>query len=418
MRGRNGGAAGERGGAQTAAESSVEEKGGDSIDWLALPYRKVPHTHNCCGREIRSIVAAADSAPTSHRFKMTSKTTASIQRVQKLNHVRQEGPNWVLIAGSALLSTLTVSLGCKLKKAFQIRRQDTSHKDVHTEYRKSASKKSSGACQLHSSLYHFNQDEEVCCYCLSGTSEGRVDVKQPKNPVAHEADVSLTLVEIPAAEQNKDVGSVMWISSPDRLEMPRKPLHHSNSSGSPCISESGSDIYSKREVIQKLRQQLKRRDEMIMEMQAQITDLQNSLNIQLSQSAHLQAQLDCTGRDLFNSEREIQQLRKVIADHCVAEVVSPEKPIEARQWHHVATNGFMNGFPDNVDGMEVNCVGAEKAKAERERIEMLKREVQELKEVIDGKDFLLQSYKEQKTELCSKIKELQLKLASQVPNIL
>lgn len=122
---------------------------------------------------------------------MTSKTTASIQRVQKLNHVRQEGPNWVLIAGSALLSTLTVSLGCKLKKAFQIRRQDTAHKgltcasailayyflmmylilnvlDVHTEYRKSASKKSSGACQLHSSLYHFNQDEEVCCYCLSG----------------------------------------------------------------------------------------------------------------------------------------------------------------------------------------------------------------------------------------------------------
>ncbi|CAL9084775.1 unnamed protein product [Musa textilis] len=52
MRGRNGGAAGERGGTQTAAESSVEEKGGDSIDWLALPHLNVPHTHNCCGREI------------------------------------------------------------------------------------------------------------------------------------------------------------------------------------------------------------------------------------------------------------------------------------------------------------------------------------------------------------------------------
>ncbi|THU72436.1 hypothetical protein C4D60_Mb04t12110 [Musa balbisiana] len=34
MRGRNGEAAGERGGPQTAAESSVEEKGGDSIEWL------------------------------------------------------------------------------------------------------------------------------------------------------------------------------------------------------------------------------------------------------------------------------------------------------------------------------------------------------------------------------------------------
>ncbi|KAL5202361.1 hypothetical protein ABZP36_013313 [Zizania latifolia] len=41
---------------------------------------------------------------------------------------------------------------------------------------------------------------------------------------------------------------------------------------------------------------------------------------------------------------------------------------------------------------------------------MLKREVGEFKEVIEGKDFIIQSYKEQKLELCSNTRELQEKL--------
>lgn len=52
------------------------------------------------------------------------------------------------------------------------------------------------------------------------------------------------------------------------------------------------------------------------------------------------------------------------------------------------------------------------------KIDMLRKEVGELKEVIDGKDYLLQSYKEQKSELSMKIKELQQRLDSQLPNIL
>ncbi|KAK9941844.1 hypothetical protein M0R45_007537 [Rubus argutus] len=40
----------------------------------------------------------------------------------------------------------------------------------------------------------------------------------------------------------------VWASSPDHLEMPQNPfLHHSNCSDSPCVSESGSNIFSKRE---------------------------------------------------------------------------------------------------------------------------------------------------------------------------
>ncbi|KAL6618687.1 hypothetical protein ACP70R_033826 [Stipagrostis hirtigluma subsp. patula] len=263
-------------------------------------------------------------------------------------------------------------------------------------------------------------DQTRCYCCISGHADGGVQVNQAASvPISKSTEPSNLLVKIPVPESSKENSGVMWSSSPDRLEDPHKPFQYSNCSGSPSISESGSDIYSKREVIQKLRQQLKRRDEMIMEMQAQIADLKNSLTIQVTQNTNLQSQLDATNRDLFESEREIQHLRKIIADHCVAEALSPDKPIQAGHWQLDGINGHANGYADSsVDDPELHCNGIEKKKGGAERLEMLKREVGDLKEVIEGKDFLLQSYKEQKVELCSKIRELQEKLSAQVPNIL
>ncbi|OAY70958.1 hypothetical protein ACMD2_21205 [Ananas comosus] len=307
---------------------------------------------------------------------MRSKTNGAIQRTGKLNNIQGHGPNWVLVAGGALLSMLTIRLGCKLKQAFERKRQDNTIKGNG----KSPSTRRSRECRLHSNLNRFNLEEDSCYYCLSELAGGGVDTRE----ISKEADPSLPLVKFTGSESNNENGGVMWASSP-----------HASESGS-------SDIYAKREVIHKLRQQLKRRDEMIMEMQAQITDLQTSLRIQVSESANLQAQLDSANRDLFDSEREIQQLTKVIADH------------------RVAVNGRANGFyADSVDDhAELRCVVPERRKGDGDGTEILKKEVGELKEVIEGKDFLLQSYKEQKVELCSKMKELQLRLESQVPNIL
>lgn len=226
-----------------------------------------------------------------------------------------------------------------------------------------------------------------------------------------EPEMTLPLVRVSAPEFSKENG-IMWTASPDRLELPQKPFNKSNSSDSPCISEAGSDLFNNREVIQKLRQQLKRRDEMIMEMQDQIAELQNSLSAQLGHSTHLQSLLDAANRDLFDSEREIQRLRKAIADYCVGAEVSADKSPSQHVWPE-GRNGHANGYPE----AENNWESPEKGR-DGERIEMLKREVNELKEVIDGKEYLLQSYKEQKNELSVKIKELQQRLDSQLPNIL
>lgn len=313
-----------------------------------------------------------------------------------------QGPNWILIAGGALLSTLSVRLGYRLKQVLDLK-QPQNTTGGSKENGKHIARKRAGNCRSHSNLYCFEQDDG-CFNCISGT-EGDTETKPQHNGQLHtEPEMALPLVTVSAPVYNKGNG-VMWASSPDRLELPQKPFHHSNSSDSPCVSESGSDIFSKREVIQKLRQQLKRRDDMILEMQDQIAELQNSLSSQRSHSDHLQSLLEAANRDLFDSEREIQRLRKAIADICVGQPAPTEKPY-----------GNSNGYVDIESSFDSLDKG--RAGSETDKIEMLKREVGELKELIDGKDYLLQNYKEQKSELSLKIKELQNRLDSQLPNIL
>ncbi|KAM1055082.1 hypothetical protein ACFX2I_002347 [Malus domestica] len=348
--------------------------------------------------------------PTPLAFKMKPKTTA-VPRVQRSKPFQGEGPNWVLIAGGALLSTLSIRLGYKLKQALDTKPQENASNGSG----KSSDRRKSAGCCVHSNVYSFTQQNDGGCFnCMSGT-EGMMEMKCLHNDqMLAESDGALPLVTVPAPEFNRENG-IVWASSPDRLELRPKPfLHYSNCSDSPCVSESGSDIFSKREVIQKLRQQLKRRDDMILEMQDQIVELQSSLNAQLAHSTNLQSQLDSANGDFFDSEREIQRLRKAIADHCVGHASPNDRSSHVTIWQPEERNGYVNGFPDG----ESNFDATERGRGDEERVEMLNREVGELKEVMEGKEYLLQSYKEQKAELSLKIKELQQRLNSQLPNIL
>ncbi|KAE8733685.1 putative tocopherol O-methyltransferase [Hibiscus syriacus] len=336
-------------------------------------------------------------------------SSSRVSRGQKSKKIQGEGRNWILIAGGALLSTLSVRLGYRLKQAIDAKQQDNATASLKGNG--ASDRKISSGCCLHSNMYSFTEEDGGCFNCMSG-AENMGEKHLPNGQMRPEPEVALPLVTVPTSDFNKDNG-VMWASSLDRLELPPKPFHQSNCSDSPCVSESGSDIFSKREVIQKLRQQMKRRDNMILEMQDQIMELQNSLNAQVAHSTDLQSQLDAANRNLFDSERKIQRLRKAIADHCVGNVGTNKKTSTDTPWPSDIRNGHANGCLD----VESNSGSPEMGRGDGERIEMLKREVGELKEVIEGKEFLLQSYKEQKLELSMKIKELQQRLDSQLPNI-
>ncbi|CAI0410553.1 unnamed protein product [Linum tenue] len=330
-----------------------------------------------------------------------------VSRSQREQRFEGGGPNWILIAGGALLSTLTIRLGSKLKQTLDSRRETNARNEKLSDRRRSS------ACHMHPNVYSFTHDDDSYFNSASG-NEGTTDVKYPPNDhTLSETDGALPLVTVNAPEYSRENG-IMWVSSLERLELPPKPFHHSNCSDSPCVSESGSDIFSKREVIQKLRQQLKRRDDMIIEMQDQIVELQNSVNAQLGISNNLQSQLDVANKDLLDSEREIQRLRKAIADHCLKHANGDGKPSVVTVWPPEVRNGHANGYSDGESTFEF----PEKGRMDVEKVEMLRREVGELKEVLEGKEYLLQNYKEQKSELSMKIKELQQRLDSQLPNIL
>ncbi|EOA16967.1 hypothetical protein CARUB_v10005195mg [Capsella rubella] len=331
-----------------------------------------------------------------------------IPKHQRAEKFFGEGPNWILIAGGALLSTLSIRFGYKLKQSLDWKPQLNGSAKLKANGTSERPKSSS--CCLHSNTSSCGHNNDYCCFRSIPGSENVEGKEMTNEQMVSASDTSLPLVTVPAPSFSKENG-VMWASSPDRLELPPKPYnHHSTCSDSPCVSETSSDIFSKREVIQKLRQQLKRRDDMILEMQEQILELENSYNAQMAHSSHLQAQLDTMNRDLFESEREVQRLRKAIADHSVGcGTGSNGKTSPVAPW-----SGHVNGFMDS----ESNYESQEKGLRDGERVEMLKKEVGELKEVIEGKEYLLRSYKEQKIELLQKVKELQQRLDSQVPNIL
>ncbi|KAL8510792.1 hypothetical protein ACS0TY_017567 [Phlomoides rotata] len=119
---------------------------------------------------------------------------------------------------------------------------------------------------------------------------------------------------------------------------------------------------------------------------------QNSLSAQLSHSSHLQSLLDASNRDLLDSESEIQRLRKAIADHCVGHINSGEKLPAVPVWHPEGRNDRVNGYPEVKRSLETS-----EKERDGEKIEMLRREVSRLKELIEGKDYLLQTYKEKKS---------------------
>lgn len=338
---------------------------------------------------------------------MKSRTNA-VSRAQGSRNFQGDGPTWILVAGGALLSTLSIRLGFKLKEALDAKEE---RKSSYGDEKISDRRKSSG---LRSNGSSYIQNDGGCFSYMSA-NQGTTENKHPTNDqIVTDFEVALPLVTVPPSELIKENG-VMWSSSPDRLELPHKHFRHSsNCSDSPCISESGSDIFSKREVIQKLRQQLKRRDDMIMEMQDQIVELRSSLKSQSSHSSHLQSLLDSANMDLLESERGIQRLRKVIADHCVGQIGYSEKPLTAPMWTPEGQNGHSDGYVD----FESNLEFLEKRGGDGERIKMLKREVVELKEVLEGKEYLLQNYKGQKLELSVKVKELQQRLDSQLLTIL
>lgn len=122
--------------------------------------------------------------------------TDGASRGQRTKHIQGEGPNWILIAGGALLSTLSIRLGYKLKQTFDSRQQQANannalkglvrscllHQEVvcniiffftfkrcvHAGNGTHSGRRRSPARHLQTNMYSFTQDNGSCFNCVSG----------------------------------------------------------------------------------------------------------------------------------------------------------------------------------------------------------------------------------------------------------
>jgi len=397
-----------------------------------------------------------------------SRKSAFVQN--SMQNAPQEGLNWVVILGGTIASALSVTLGRKLKQALENNRQrDT--KELNEPEGSSATKRTSGVHPMRSNLDYGRQGGVVCFHCFPGAYDGAVEMKLGPQDANFQFDDRVgahtispqrcKLSEIQIYSEST-ANSPLWVS-PEQLDLPNVHLHQSNSSESVCTSDTGSDVFSKRDVIHRLREQLKRRDEMILEMQAQITDQQQIISNQISQMTNLQSQLDAANRELFGTEREIQRLRKAIADHCAGHAVemscssgtmitnytmvdhSMSKSIADLKGSTVVSAELCNGGTQRFHEQKLQeqtydlktpdvkvwnliedlpCVSlnrnGEMTKLEDtlESVKDLERELAELKRLVSGKNYLLEAYENQRVELCTQLKELQLKLGTEVASVL
>lgn len=101
-------------------------------------------------------------------FKMKPRTNEVSQRSRGLQGQGQ-GPNWVLIAGSALLSTLSIHLGYKLKQVLDTKKPENSNNSLKGKG-KSTDENKSRSFHLHSSAYCFPDHVDGCYNSYSGTN--------------------------------------------------------------------------------------------------------------------------------------------------------------------------------------------------------------------------------------------------------
>lgn len=117
--------------------------------------------------------------------------TNGVPRAKNSGNFQREGPNWVLLAGGALLSTLSIRLGYKLKQALDTKQQENASNGLESVFfisvalgiflpaanveshstsgnGKYADRNKAGVCPLHANAYSFNREDTGCFNCISG----------------------------------------------------------------------------------------------------------------------------------------------------------------------------------------------------------------------------------------------------------
>ncbi|KAG6555633.1 hypothetical protein Mapa_002869 [Marchantia paleacea] len=276
------------------------------------------------GPNVKTLIANQQAAG-----RRKGKSTAVAHHV-----IRKEGPNWVLLAGGAIVTAIGVMIvrkrrppSCEekiIEKAVPTPGKDhvqQSGLSFATTRRESTGSRTSEP----STDSPFSGDAYMITHNVARSqSDGsRVgsewgdddcippspDCNPPSPPGQYEYNYQHTQFSKGSNHSGRTVitptsppGSYRETSATEGNDLPLSP-----------VSRSGYS--SRRDMVHRLRQQLKSRDETIHDMVAQIQDQDRTISLHQAHCRELEGRLDIATRTLFDSEREIQRLRKAVADY-------------------------------------------------------------------------------------------------------
>ncbi|OAO99662.1 hypothetical protein AXX17_AT4G31800 [Arabidopsis thaliana] len=92
-----------------------------------------------------------------------------VSRHQRFESFRGEGPNWILIAGGALLSTLSIRFGYKLKQSIDSKPPHSNATGGLKPNGTTDRGRFKGCC-LHSNASPCERNNDCCFHCTPGES--------------------------------------------------------------------------------------------------------------------------------------------------------------------------------------------------------------------------------------------------------
>ncbi|EFJ32058.1 hypothetical protein SELMODRAFT_408480 [Selaginella moellendorffii] len=189
-------------------------------------------------------------------------------------------------------------------------------------------------------------------------------------------------------------------------------------------------LSGKRDVVHRLRQQLKNRDEMIMQMQTQILEQSRIIQVHQLRIGDLELLLTAANRSLFVAEQEIEQLQKLLAECCSCRSASCQ--VRKRGSLHVEDKVFKaqkrwtceNQHKDMRDLVsearrlteKLKVVGENKRGQAREyekEVRRVRSELSEAKNLASKNASLFQACDKERAKLSGTLTKLQQKLESQ-----
>ncbi|KAJ7540632.1 hypothetical protein O6H91_10G023600 [Diphasiastrum complanatum] len=384
-------------------------------------------------------------------------------------HQCKDGPNWALLAGGTLATAVTVALGRKRRRDIKVLREENlveiaeevsmTRDDLQTlsSSRKKMPQQSSSS-KIHKPLGY--EKTEMRVRLAEVRSQDNISI----TPYAAQRSYTSTgLKPSHCAADNSPPESIKkcyrGFETPSLTPMPQEQLI------SPATLVSRTGISKRPDIIHKLRQQLKNRDEMILEMQAQILEQDRTIHFYQLKTADLEERLR-RAKPFHVAEQESQELYQHASESCQCHARVPEASHVVEGSSKFARTNFppskidvkSSEMKDNEFGVQalhrgfefqkqhqlvhtlvsdamriaeqMRIAKDEKSQGEKlllanfkehkmtsEKLNRLELELMEVKKIALDKDVLLEAYRKEQVQLNAELRALHVLFQSQAKEL-